>query len=80
MSRSFFPFKGFLNTYLNEGIEIGVIGHNGYLRAVKARLIINSVFKFYEYIWILMESRVFIASMVLWLRRGAIDVLDYLPP
>ena len=70
MSRSVSPFKGFPNTYLNEGIEIGVVGHNGYLRAIKAHLIINFIFKFYEYIRILMESGVFIVIVILWLGAG----------
>ena len=66
-----------MNTYLNERIEVEVVGHNGYLQAVKARLVIDSIFKFYKYIRILVESGVFVASMVLWLRESAIDVFDY---
>ena len=70
----------FPNTQLNEGVEIEVIGHDGYFRAIKACLVINSVFKFHKYIRILMESGVFVTCVVFWLGRRAIDVLDYLPP
>ena len=73
------PFL-FPDTYLDEGVEIRVINHNGYLRAVKARLVVDSLFKLHKYIRIFMESRVFMMCMVFGLRRRAIDVLDYLPP
>ena len=70
----------FLNTHLHERIEVGVISHNGYFRAVKARLIVDFVFKFYKYVRILMESGVLIAIVILWLGGRAVNVLDYLPP
>lgn len=70
----------FPNTHLHERIEVGVISHNSYFRAIKTRLIVDSVFKFYKYVRILMESEVFIAIMILWLRGGAVNVLNYLPP
>ena len=60
----------FPNTYLHEGIEVGVVSHNGHLRAVKARLIVDSIFELYKYVRILMESGVFIAIMILWLGAG----------
>ena len=60
----------FPNTYLHEGIEVGVVSHNGHLRAVKARLIVESIFKLYKYIRILMKSGIFIAIMILWLGVG----------
>ena len=79
MSENVTPFR-FPNTYLNKGVETGVISHDGYFRAVKARLVIDSVFKFHKYIRIFMESGVFVTCVVFWLGRRAIDVLDYLPP
>ena len=55
----------FPNTYLHEGIEVRVVSHDGHLQAVKARLIVDSIFELYKYVWILMESGVFITIMIL---------------
>ena len=57
----------FPNTYLHERIAVGVIIHNSFLRAVKARLIVDSIFELYKYVRILMESGVLIVIMILWL-------------
>ena len=70
----------FTNTYLYETIEVGVVRRNSYLRAIKARLIVCSIFKLYKYVWIFIKSRVLIAIVILWLRGRAVNVLDNLPP
>ena len=68
---SLFPVNTiFLDTHLHERIEVGVVSHNGYLRAIKAHLIVDSIFELYKYVQILMESGVFVAIMILWLGAG----------
>ena len=70
----------FPNTYLHKGIEVGVVSHNSHLRAIKARLIVDSIFELYKYVRVLTKSGVYIAITIPWLGGGAVNVLDNLPP
>jgi hypothetical protein len=57
-----------------------VIGDNGHLRAIVARLVKLSFHKNHEYIRVLLEPRIQLLVMTLRLRGGAIKPLgDFLP-
>ena len=66
MQKYFSPLRiQFPNTYLHKRIKVRVINHNSYFQAVKALLIVDSVFKLYKYVRIVMESGVLIAIVIL---------------
>ena len=69
-----------MGTYMGGREKAGVIGYNSHFHAVVARLIKDSILKFYKYIWILFKFRIKVSNMVLWLRSGAVDPLDDLSP
>ena len=60
--------------------KAGVIGYNSHFRAVVARLIKDSILKFYKYIRILFKSRIKVSIMVLRMRSRAVDPRDELSP
>ena len=47
-----------MGTYVGRRQEIGVIGYNGHFCAVVARLIEDPLLKLYNYIRILLKSRI----------------------
>ena len=57
-----------------------VVGHNGHLHAVIARLIKDSILKIHEYFWIFFVSRIKVPIMVLRLQGRVVDPLDNLSP
>jgi hypothetical protein len=69
-----------MGTYTGGGEKAGVVGYNGHFRAVVARLIKDSLLKFYEYILIFFKSGIQVPIMVLWLRSRAVDPLNDLSP
>ena len=58
----------------------GVIGDDGYICTVIARLIENSIFELHEYVRIFLISGVKISIVILWLRGRVMDPLDILSP
>ena len=60
--------------------EAGVIGDDGYICAVIARLIENSIFELHEYVRIFLISGVKIPIVILRLRGRVMDPLDSLSP
>ena len=60
--------------------EAGVVGYNGHLHAVTARLIKDSILKIHEYVRIFFVSRIKVSIMVLRLRGGVVDPLSDLSP
>ena len=72
--------KCLLGTYMGGKKKVGVVGYNGHLCAVIARLIKDSILKIHEYLRIFFVSRIKVPIMVLRLRGGAVDPLDDLSP
>ena len=60
--------------------EAGVIGDDGYIRTIIARLIEYSILEFHKYVRIFFISGVKIPIAILWLRSEVIDPLDSLSP
>ena len=60
--------------------KTGVVGGDGHFRAIIARLVKHPVREHHEYIWILLESRVKVPVVVLWLWGGAVEPLGDLSP
>ena len=60
--------------------KTGVIGDDGYIRAVITRLIENSIFELHEYVRIFLISGVKIPIVILRLTGRAMDPLDNLSP
>ena len=72
--------KCLLITYMRSREKTGVIGDDGYIRAVIARLIENSIFELHEYVRIFLISGVKIPVAILRLRGRVMDPLDSLSP
>ena len=68
-----------LGTYMGGGEKAGLIGYNSHFHAVIARLIKDSLLKFYKYIRIFFISGIQVSNMVLWLWSRAIDPDDLSP-
>ena len=65
---------------MQSGKETGVIGDDGYICTVIARLIEYSILELHKYVRIFFESGVKVLVVTLWLGGGAVDPLDSLPP
>ena len=72
--------KCLLVTYVRNRKEAGVIGDDGFIRAIIARLIENSIFELHEYVRIFLISGVKIPIVILRLRGKVMDPLDNLSP
>ena len=67
-------------TYMRSREKTGVIGNDGYVCTVIARLIENSIFELHEYVRIFLISGVKIPIVILRLRGKVMDPLDNLSP
>ena len=65
---------------MQSGKETGVVGDDGYIRTIIARLIENSIFELHEYVRIFLISGVKIPVVILRLRGRVMDPLDSLSP
>ena len=72
--------KCLLITYMRSRENTWVIGDDGYIHAVIAHLIENSVFEIHEYVRIFLISGVKIPIVILRLRDRVMDPLDSLSP
>ena len=60
--------------------EARIMGHDGHFCAIIARLVEDSLFDLYKYVWILFKCGIEVMVMVLQLWSGAINPRDSLPP
>ena len=65
---------------MRSGKEAGIIGNDGYIRTVTARLIEYSIFELHKYVRIFFISGVKIPVVILRLRGRVMDPLDSLSP
>ena len=69
-----------LFTYMRYREEAGIVGYDGHLCAITARLVKHPFHELHKYIRILFKSGVKVPVVILWLWGGAMDPLGNLPP